>query len=401
MERMADIDNAITRYESYVRADAQNPLLWLNLGELYHRVSRHDEAIACFERCLNDHPQFGRARGHLARVFISQHRFAEAQKVLEGMLAAGDQDPNLLYNLGLSVYYQRRWPEAEAYFLRALQAGVTTPDSYAYLARCRHYAGDLQQAIELCQQWIEAARDAQSLGYMALLQMDQGNMEDAQRIAQEVLAESPDNTHAGIVAGTASIEAQEIESACRHFEQVLAVEPDNARAWLGVGLARLYQQRHEEAIVALDQALQLIPDSVGIAVTLGWAHLTAKDVTTAERTFRRAVEIDRNFAEAHGGLASALALQARIDEAQQAIRRALRLDARGFGAAFARTVVLKLQGRHQAATDLLAGLLQQSPRPDGKTLLEQLDLFTRKHPPAGSGLPAARRPPSPSQKLNQ
>ncbi len=399
MERLPDIHSAITRYESYVRADAQNPLLWLNLGELYHRVSRHDEAIACFERCLNDHPQFSGARGHLARVFISQHRFTDAEKVLEGILASGDQDPNLLYNLGLSVYYQRRWPEAEVYFLRAQQAGVTTPDCYAYLARCRHYAGDLQQAVKLCQQWIDTARDAQSLGYMALLQMDQGDMENAHRIARQVLAESPDNTHASIVAGTASIEAQEIESACSHFEQVLAREPDNARAWLGVGLARLYQQRHKEAVVALDKAAQLIPDSVGIAVTLGWAQLSSRDANTAERTFRRAVDIDRNFAEAHGGLAAALALQARVDEAQQAIRRAQRLDARGFGAAFARTVVLKLQGQHQAATDLLAGVLQQSPKPDGKTLLQQLELFTRKHPPAGTDLPAERR--SPSHKLNQ
>ena len=85
---------------------------------------------------------------------------------------------------------------------------------------------------------------------MALLQMDQGDMENAHRIARQVLAESPDNTHASIVAGTASIEAQEIESACSHLEQVLAREPDNARAWLGVGLARLYQQRHEQALVA-------------------------------------------------------------------------------------------------------------------------------------------------------
>jgi tetratricopeptide (TPR) repeat protein len=390
MDPLPDITSAIARYESYVRADAQNPLLWLNLGELYHRVSRHEEAIACFERCVQDHPQYAGARSRVASVMISQHRFAEAEQLLEGLVSAGDQDPSLHYNLGLSRYYQRRWAEAESCFVRARELGVTAPDCFAYLARCRHYAGDLPQATALCQQWIDAARDAQSLGYMALLQMDQGNMGEAQRIAHEVLADSPDNTHAALVAGTASIEAQDIEQACRHFEQILAREPDNARAWLGVGLARLYQERHDESIKALRQALERIPDSVGIAVTLGWAHLASRDLKGAEREFRRSLDIDHNFAEAHGGLASALALQSRVDEAQSAIRRAQRLDSQGFGAAFARTVLLKIQGRHEAATDLLARVLQHSPRPDSKSLLEHVELFARKHPPTSDGSIAVR-----------
>jgi tetratricopeptide (TPR) repeat protein len=396
MERLPDIPAAIARYESYVKADAQNPLLWLNLGELYHRVSRHDEAIACFERCLKDHPQYASARGHMARVMISQHRFTEAEQLLQGLLSAEDPDPTILYNLGLCRYYQRRWPDAETCFARAQQLGVATPDCLAYLARCRHYAGDLPQATALCQQWIDAARDAQSLGYMALLQMDQGNMAEAHRIAREVLAQAPANTHAGLVAGTASIETQDIELACQHFERILAREPDNARAWLGVGLARLYQQRHQDSIQALQKALEFIPESVGIAVTLGWARLASRDVVGAEREFRRSIDIDHNFAEAHGGLASALALQSQVEEAQSAIRRAHRLDAHGFGAAFARTVLLKIQGRHEAATDLLARVLQQAPRADSKSLLEHLELFILKHPPAGAGaLPLRAAAPRP------
>src|SRR5258708_2195739 len=308
MDTLPDIPAAIARYESYVKAHAPNPLLRLNLGELYHRVSRHEEAIACFERCLQDHPQYASARSHVASVMISQHRFAEAEQLLEDLVSASDQDPTLHYNLGLSRYYQRRWPEAESCFVRAQQLGITTPDCFPHLA------------------------------------------------------------------------------ACRHFEQILAREPDNARAWLGVGLARLYQQRHDESIKALQQALERIPDSVGIAVTLGWAYLAGRDMKGAEVAFRRSLDIDHNFAEAHGGLASALALQSRVDEAQSAIRRAERLDSQGFGAAFAQTGLLKIQGRHDAATDLLARVLQHSPRPDSKSLLEHLELFARKHPPTSDSV---------------
>jgi Flp pilus assembly protein TadD len=132
--------------------------------------------------------------------------------------------------------------------------------------------------------------------------------------------------------------------------------------------------------------LERIPDSVGIAVTLGWACLAGRDLKGAEVAFRRSLDIDHNFAEAHGGLASALALQSRVDEAQSAIRRAQRLDSQGFGAAFAQTVLLKIQGRHDAATDLLARVLQHSPRPDSKSLMEHLELFARKHPPTSDSV---------------
>jgi tetratricopeptide (TPR) repeat protein len=383
MERREELTKTITRYESYVRADPGNALLWVNLGELYHQDSRLDEAMACFERCVHDHPSFAGARSGLASVMLSRNQFAAAERMLRELLASSPDDPALLFNLGLSLYYQKRGTEAEHCFTRARALGLATPDCHAYLARCRHQSGDLVRAIEHCQQWVDAANDAHSRGYLALLHMDQGNIVDARELARDVLESSPDNVHAGLVLGTVSIESQEIEQASILFERILEREPQNARAWLGVGLARLYMQRAADAVSALEQASQLIPDSVGIRVTLGWGHIAARDAIRAEHVFHDALKIDHNFGEAHGGLATAQALQMRVDDARESIRRARKLDANGFGAVFAHTIILKLQGRDRTATEVLANLLQQAPRPDGKTLIEQIEIFTRKHPPAG------------------
>ena len=382
MERGEDLTSGITRYESYVRADPGNPLLWMNLGDLYHKASRLDEAIACFERCLNDHPEFSSARSQLASIMLTQHRFQDAERVLRQLLRESRPDASLFFNLGLSLYYQQRWPQAEECFAKAQALGLASPDIYAYLARCRHYAGDMTQAIRLCQQWVDTAHDAESRGYLALLQMDQGDVAAATKLAEEVLRSSPENTHAALVVGTAAIESQEIARAGELFERILVREPDNARAWLGIGLARLYLQQHLDAVTALEKATQLLPKSVGIRVTLGWATITARDLVRAEQIFRAALEIDHNFGEAHGGLAVALALQSRVEAARESIKRAQRLDPHGFGAVFAQTVILKIQGKDQLATDILANMLQQAPRLDGKTLIEQIELFTRKNLPA-------------------
>jgi tetratricopeptide (TPR) repeat protein len=263
----------------------------------------------------------------------------------------------------------------------------------AYLTRTLHHLGNTREAIELCSQWVEQAKSSASNGYLALLEMDDGNMPRAQELAQQVLARDPENNDAAVVVGTWSVEAQEMEQAERLFEGILHRQPNNPRAWLGLGLVRMYQQKHSEAIPALERAGQLMPRNVGTIVALGWAHLAARDVVNAEKVFHDAVAADHNFAEAHGGLASALALQAKVKEAQTAALVANRLNSANFGAKFAQSVLLTIHGKTGAAQRLLSHVLEHAPTPDSKTLIEHLRLYGARQ--LKSGHSATPRQPAP------
>ena len=389
------LELSIAQHESYVKADPHNALLWLALGDLYHRAARFEEAVAAFERCLVESPQHSAARSRIASVRISQHRFSEAEAILLELVGEEPDQAPLLYNLGLAQFYQDKWREAQENFDRALSLGLKTRDNLAYLTRSLHRLGKMREAIESGSRWAAEAQDDASKAYLALLEMDDGNMPRARELAQEVLARDPENLHASAVAGAYSIEQQDMEAAERFFDNVLRREPENPRAWLGVGLVQLYQQKHAEAIAALEKAVSLMPDNSGTIVTLGWARLAAKDARGAERTFRQAVAVDRNFAEAHGGLASTLALQVRVDEAQQEVRVAHRLDPASFGASFARAVLLKIRGKEELAKELLAKVLQQAPAEGAQPLIEQLRIYGAKQlpktPPSRSGASDVQR----------
>jgi len=389
------LELSIAKHESYVKADPHNALLWLALGDLYHRAARFEEAVAAFERCLVESPRHSAARSRIASVRISQHRFSEAEAILLELVGEEPDQAPLLYNLGLAQFYQDKWREAQENFDRALSLGLKTRDNLAYLTRSLHRLGKMREAIESGSRWAAEAQDDASKAYLALLEMDDGNMPRARELAQEVLARDPENLHASAVAGAWSVERQDMEAAERFFNNVLRREPENPRAWLGMGLVQLYQQKHAEAIAALEKAVSLMPDNSGTIVTLGWARLAAKDARGAERTFRQAVAVDRNFAEAHGGLASTLALQARVDEAQQEVRVALRLDRAGFGASFARAVLLKIRGKEELAKELLAKVLQQAPAEGAQPLIEHLRIYGAKQlpkaPPSRSGASDVQR----------
>jgi tetratricopeptide (TPR) repeat protein len=376
---LAQLEQSIAKYESYIQADPGNALLWLMLGDFYHRAGRFEEALASFERSLIESPEHTAAHSRVALVYISMHRFPEAATILRQLLVTTPDDPTLRYNLGLALFYQKQWDAAEHEFSRALALGLRSPDNLSYLTRCLHHLGKTREAIEFCAQWLAESRDDTSQAYLALLEMDHGNMAQASQLANEVLTRSPDNIDASIVVGTFSVEQQEIATAEKLFSNILKFQPNNPRAWLGLGVIHLYQQRHQDAISALETAASLMPENSGTVVALAWARLAARDFRGAEKTFRDAIKVDHNFAEAYGGLASALALQGRVDAARTEARVANRLNPANFGGHFANTVILKILGKTDLATSRLAELLQQAPAPGALPLIEHLRLYGAKH----------------------
>src|SRR5258706_16374656 len=103
------LQQSIGKYESYIKADSHNPLLWVALGDLYHQAGRFEEAIASFERSQIESPQGSATHSRIASVRISQHRFAEAEGILRDLLRSEPASAPLLYNLGLAQFYQDKW----------------------------------------------------------------------------------------------------------------------------------------------------------------------------------------------------------------------------------------------------------------------------------------------------
>jgi tetratricopeptide (TPR) repeat protein len=400
MQTAQELQHAIQRHESYVDVDPDNLLLRLTLGDLYHQAGRMSEANACYDHCLLQTPGDAIARSRLASVMISQHRFAEAEQSLRALIAGGDADASLLHNLGLALYYQRRWDDARNCFAQAIEQGIASADALAYLARTLHHMGMMTEAIDAARRWTDVAQDSQSKSYLSLLYMDNNDVERSSKLAREVLVHNPDNIDANVVAGMASAGEQDVGPARLHFETALRQDRENGRAWLGLGLVQLYQQEHAQAVESLGHATRIFPGNAGIMVSFGWAKLASKDAAGAQEVFEQALRVDRTFAESHGGLASALAFQHKFERAEQEIKLARRLDPSGFGADFAETTILAVQGQTQAATDLFDRMLLRSPPGGMLPLIEQLRVYATRHGEVQAPqAPDLIRRPAPAKQL--
>ena len=401
---MSQDTDTIARYERFRQADPGNAELRLALGDLYHRAGRLDEALATFREGLAVNERVTALRSREASVLISLHRFAEAEASLRPLVQADPGNASLQHNLGLTLYHQHQFEAAREAFDAARANGGTEvePETWAHLAYSSHQVGDMAQARSAATRWAELAPSGRAEGYLSLVELDCLDYAGAYQRARETLKTAPDNVDANVVSGVEALELQEMERADAHYTRASTLEPDNPRAWVGVALVRLYREEHARAIEAFERALALAPRDTGTLVALGWTHFALKDYPAAEAVFRRAVALERNFGEAHGGLASALVMQNRRDEARATIAVARRLAPTGFGHIYAKAVLLGLEGKQELGAKLVDRAIEQPSRPGLPSLLDQARVFMSRRqlplPPHVAELFKPRGIPAPGLK---
>jgi TolB-like protein/DNA-binding winged helix-turn-helix (wHTH) protein/Tfp pilus assembly protein PilF len=130
--------------------------------------------------------------------------------------------------------------------------------------------------------------------------------------------------------------SESLQQAIKYFQQALDKDPVYARAY--AGLADSYAliggysltPRTESMPKARAAALRALQIDDSLAEAHNSLALVAEnydwDWQTAEKEFRRAIQLDPNYATAHHWYAEYLSLQGRFDEAFAEIERARRLD---------------------------------------------------------------------------
>jgi len=142
-----------------------------------------------------------------------------------------------------------------------------------------------------------------------------------------------------VASATVALAEQQGLRAVELFERALRVNPEDGRARSGLGLAWLQLRELARARQHLEAALPRVPSHVGTWHALGWTRLLQGERAAALEAFRGALQQDRNFAESHGAVGLALALQGQSAEAARHLDLAERLDASGVTARYARALL--------------------------------------------------------------
>lgn len=266
----------------------------------------------------------------------------------------------------------RQWGTARTLIEAGLQAHPGEAGLLMLRARCLHHLGRLSEAILACRSCLVVnAENDEAHGLLALLLYDQQRNEDAAEHVESALRLNPQQREALLTAASIQTDSREYDAARATFGTLLRAHPDCGRAWLGMGMIDLVNLQFEAAQRALELAVTYMPEHIGTWHVLAWAHILCGDVPGAGEAFDRALLLDRNFGETHGGLAVIACLEGREADARESIKRATRLDPDGLSARCARMLLLQRHGQHKESQELLEAILA---RPVARSDMQYRDL---------------------------
>ncbi|MBC7930359.1 MAG: tetratricopeptide repeat protein, partial [Rubrivivax sp.] len=245
------IPAAIQEYQRIVEFEADDFSALNTLGDLYARVEKKQEAVACYRRVAEHYREQGFTLKAIA-MFKKLTRFSPEDHQIALALAA------LYEQQGLMV-------EARAQYLVAA-------DAYAR-------AGNTRQALEVLRR---------------IADLDPSNTNIRLRLAESYARENlPDlAAEAYTHAGERLASRNEVEQSLDAFVKALALRPASHAALAGLLSAHTALGTSDEAAEVLEQAIKERPGDLEVRAMLARAYVEAEDAAHAERATQELVGRD-------------------------------------------------------------------------------------------------------------
>lgn len=343
---------------TYWLADPNNSSL---IGEVVEQLvfaGRDSDALEFIKRLSPEQRLLDIVVLHHAQLLLKQADYFGARQLLqqfnpETEAAVGEH----AYLRGLSFFLQS--DHASALALLA-ESAVKSTSNLKLQARILYLLSRRSDALAVLQPLVNEHADAETLGLFALILVDEAQEHAAIHCAQAALAKDATQVDALIALATITIQQQQFHLTSQFTDIALAVMPGQGRIWSLHGQYLLQDGQLSQAETALATAIQLMPSHVGTQLLFGWSLWLQDKFSHALNAFQHAVEMDRNFAESHAGLAVAQLKTGAVSEAKYSVTRALKLNPESIAAKYAQALLLEQTGQPGEATQQIIEIMQAS-----------------------------------------
>jgi tetratricopeptide (TPR) repeat protein len=229
----------------------------------------------------------------LIQVYADAKRFEDAIYLVNGMLKAAPDNPDLHHIKGFSLFGLKRNADALPEFRRVTPESRFYQDAVVHIAFILQEQGKTAEAVEQLQAMAQKnPENAEIKYYLASIYEESGHYDTAADHLRQALEKDPDNSRYLFRLGVVYDKQKNKTASIEAMRRVIAVDPQNASAlnYLGYTYADLGENLDEAERLILE-ALKYKPDDGFITDSLGWVYYKKGDYQKALRYLKKASEI--------------------------------------------------------------------------------------------------------------
>jgi tetratricopeptide (TPR) repeat protein len=301
--------SALAHLERALRWQPDFPEALYNRGNALLALGQPATALASFERAIELKPDFAAALNNRGKALQQLQRFEEALKCFDKALLFETTSAFTQLNRADTLVVLRRPEEAlQSYrqvtaLAAAAPAGLTGAIMQQVARGLLHlHAPEAALEATLAGQRLEPNNPALATeaGH-ALVQLER--TAEALLAFQRALLLAPQSSDALCNIGGARFKLGDATQARVAYQEALQLKPERLDALNGLTMACLQLRDAVAAASANERALRLAPRSAEAHTHSGNLHLLMGNTAAAERSFRRALELQSDFHSAAMGLA--------------------------------------------------------------------------------------------------
>jgi tetratricopeptide (TPR) repeat protein/predicted O-methyltransferase YrrM len=129
---------------------------YYKLGKKFHELAKHDRAITCYLRSIENQPQLLNAYFDLAEIYVLEGDWEKAINTYEQLLEQDKKQALAYYNIGQLWWKQEKYQEAINYLIKAAFLEPKLAESYFNFAITLIQKDKLDEVINLCRSLIGA-----------------------------------------------------------------------------------------------------------------------------------------------------------------------------------------------------------------------------------------------------
>jgi Flp pilus assembly protein TadD len=153
--------------------------LYREIGVVYFRLQRYDDAIAAWQTGLQRAPNDPSLLNNLSIVLMQRGRFDDAAAAAQTALAVDPNMPQALNTMGQVSLLRKDYDKAIEFFLKAIERQPDLPPRYWNAALALEQAGKLDMALQYANRYVAMETDPvgrqRALGYIEYLKKRMGS----------------------------------------------------------------------------------------------------------------------------------------------------------------------------------------------------------------------------------